>query len=158
MRCYCKIASPIGILTAVSQNGCLTALHFGSVTLPDDAVKDEEDPALICTKQWLNRYFSGEMPELTIPLNPTGTQFQHAVWDLLTRIPYGTSVTYGNLAKQLGKPNMSAQAVGQAVGRNPIPILVPCHRVLGAGGWLTGFTGGLDKKRFLLDLEGIPYR
>lgn len=153
---YCHIESPIGILTAVSRDGYLTALHLPPARFPTDAVR-EEDGILLKTRNWLDRYFRGENPELDIPMAPKGTPYQQSVWRLLRDIPYGETVTYGAMASKLGNPRMSAQAVGQAVGRNPINIIVPCHRVLGAGRRLTGYSGGLDIKRFLLDLEGIPY-
>lgn len=153
---YCLIDSPIGPLTAVSKDGRLTELHLGAAE-PSNAVNDE-DAVLRQTKVWLSRYFHGEQPEMDIPTKPHGTAFQQTVWALLQEIPYGESVSYGTLAKKLDNPHMSAQAVGQAVGKNPIAILIPCHRVLGAGSKLTGYAGGLDKKRFLLNLEQIEYR
>lgn len=155
---YCRIPSPIGTLTAVSEDGYLIALHMLPTALPDDAAHCEDEPILISTEEWLARYFRGETPDVDIPMNPKGTAFQQSVWKLLCEIPCGESVTYGALAAKLGNPRMSAQAVGQAVSRNPIAILIPCHRVLGAGRKLTGYAGGLDRKRFLLDLEQIEYR
>ena len=107
---------------------------------------------------WLNMYFTGRNPEAFPPLRPEGTPFQKKVWAILRTIPYGSTVTYGaiasRLAGQTGTGRMSAQAVGRAVGRNPISILIPCHRVVGAHGGLTGYAGGLDRKRALLSLEG----
>ena len=110
-------------------------------------------------KAWLDAYFAGNAPSpAALPLRPEGTEFRRLIWGLLLEIPYGKTVTYGALAKRaaeiLGKPRMSAQAVGQAVGRNPISILIPCHRVVGAGGQLTGYAGGLARKEYLLRLEG----
>ena len=110
-------------------------------------------------KDWLEAYFSGKKPEMTIPLAPDGTEFQQAVWKLLREIPYGKTTTYGAIAKRLSSSGKraAAQAVGGAVGHNPISLLIPCHRVLGADGSLTGYAGGLEKKRALLELEGaIP--
>ena len=109
-------------------------------------------------RAWLSRYFEGHDPGVPPPVRPYGTPFQQSVWQRLLTIPYGSTTTYGALAAQLAAHNasgrMSAQAVGQAVGRNPISIIIPCHRVIGADGTLTGYAGGLDKKIFLLGLEG----
>lgn len=124
--------------------------------VPADA--SGEAPVLDQARRWLDVYFSGRDPGPTPPLHPEGTPFQRAVWRLLLDIPYGTTTTYGALAQRLaqarGVPYMSAQAVGGAVGRNPISILVPCHRVVGADGSLTGYAGGLSVKLQLLTLEG----
>ena len=154
--------SPLGeILLAGSDEG-LTHLAFdgqkygpqltGAVTMPDH-------PVLAAARRWLDVYFAGHDPDFMPPLHPQGTAFQEAVWQLLLKIPYGHTTTYGALAKEiarlLGRARMSAQAVGGAVGRNPIGIIVPCHRVVGASGSLTGYAGGLDKKIALLALEGI---
>ena len=111
------------------------------------------------TADWLAAYFAGERPPMDqIPLNPGGTEFQRLVWAKLREIPYGETVTYGQLAREvaqtLGRETMSSQAVGGAVGRNPVSILIPCHRVVGADGGLTGYAGGLEKKRWLLIHEG----
>jgi len=116
-------------------------------------------PVFLQTKEWLNRYFAGENPSgAEILLTPYGSPFRQTVWKLLCQIPYGQVTTYGELARRVaavvGKEQMSAQAVGGAVGHNPISILIPCHRVVGAGGNLTGYDGGLDKKVKLLKLEG----
>jgi methylated-DNA-[protein]-cysteine S-methyltransferase len=111
---------------------------------------------LITLGKWLERYFRGENPEVNFRLSPDGTAFQRQVWDLLRTIPYGTSITYGQLARHMS-PSMSSQAVGQAVGKNPIPIVIPCHRVLGVHGKLTGYSAGLSSKVQLLELEGISY-
>lgn len=122
-----------------------------------------EHPILARTAGWLDRYFAGETPAAgELPLAPEGTAFRKLIWELLLEIPYGEISTYGQLAKlaaeRLGKEKMSAQAVGGAVGSNPISIIIPCHRCLGAEGRLTGYAGGLHLKRFLLDLEKIPYK
>lgn len=119
-----------------------------------------DSPILTATKAWLDSYFHGEHPPLDeLNLAPVGSPFQHSVWRLLCKIPYGEIVTYGDLAKtiavQRGIKKMSAQAVGGAVGSNPISIIIPCHRVVGANGNLTGYGGGIDKKIALLKLEGI---
>ena len=113
-------------------------------------------------KQWLTIYFSGKEPDFTIPLHFTGTDFQNEVWEILCTIPYGQTMTYGEIAKQIavkkGLPRMSAQAVGGAVAHNEISIIVPCHRVVGANGSLTGYAGGIDKKIKLLQLEKVDMK
>lgn len=141
-------SSPIGPITAQMEQGFVTEISFVAAQSPGT-----EYPVL---RQWLDDYFAGQAPA-PLPVLPKGTAFQRRVWTILEQIPYGQTMTYGQIARLLGG-SMSAQAVGQAVGKNPIAIMVPCHRVLGAGNRLTGYAGGLDKKRFLLDLEGIPYR
>lgn len=114
-------------------------------------------PIFVAVKCWLDQYFSGQVPETEVPIHLVGTDFQKEVWRILCEIPYGQTTTYGQIARQIarqrGKKTMSAQAVGGAVGRNPISILVPCHRVIGTDGSLTGYAGGLDKKVFMLELE-----
>lgn len=150
--------SPLGRLHIVSDGTRLTALHFA--TAPADS-PGANCPALTRTIHWLDAYFAHKpLPPLP-PLAPKGTPFQQTVWQLLLQIPYGSSVTYGELArstaKQLGKPRMSAQAIGQAVSQNPIALLIPCHRVLGVRNKLTGYAGGLDKKIALLRLENISF-
>jgi len=155
--------SPLGGITLASDGTALTGLwfdgqaHFAS-TLPAEH-EERTLPVFRQAEQWLDVYFSGRAPDFTPPLHLRGTPFQRAVWDLLLEIPFGRTVTYGELAarlaKQRGADRMSARAVGAAVGRNPISLIVPCHRVVGAGGRLTGYAGGLDKKARLLALEGI---
>ena len=148
------------ILLAADEKGLsglwfVGAKYFGK-GLPKDC-KEGTTEALEETVHWLDEYFEGKEPKFTPPLHPDGTAFQEAVWRLLLRIPYGETVTYGELAKQLagemGLAHMSAQAVGGAVGRNPISLIVPCHRVMGADGSLTGYAGGIEKKEALLRLE-----
>ena len=113
-------------------------------------------------RRWLDEYFSGKAPNFAPPVRAVGTPFQREVWELLRRIPYGETVTYGEIAAQIaqrrGAARMSAQAVGGAVARNPIALIIPCHRVLGANGTLTGYAGGVERKAALLRLEGIPYK
>lgn len=155
--------SPLGEITMAGSTQALTGLwfsgqkHFGA-HLPKEAVPGDT-PVFDQTKAWLNDYFRGQSPGPLPPMAVQGSAFQQIVWDLLRQIPYGTCTTYGALAKQaalqLGRDTMSAQAVGGAVGRNPISILIPCHRVIGTGGSLTGYAGGLDRKLFLLRLEGV---
>lgn len=156
-----SFASPLGEILLVSDGETLSGLYFeGQKYIPalPEAEKDPSLPVFKSARAWLARYFAGEKPEADLPLRAAGTAFQRAVWDLLKEIPYGTTATYGELAKRLaarrGRP-CSARAVGAAVGRNPISLIVPCHRVLGADGSLTGYAGGLARKRALLRLEGI---
>ena len=154
--------SPVGQLLLTADDTALVALHFcdegRSYLLSND--KACNDHAILqAAKQCLDVYFSGQEPNFMPPLRPIGTAFQQEVWQLLRAIPYGKATTYGELAAasaaRHGIPRMSAQAVGGAVGRNPIPIFIPCHRVVGSGGKLTGYSGGLEKKQFLLSNEHI---
>ena len=117
-------------------------------------------PVLIAATNWVDAYFAGDKPSFELPLYLDGSEFQQAVWALLRLIPYGETVTYGELAREIARLQQrerppAAQAVGGAVGRNPISLIVPCHRVVGSSGKLTGYAGGLDRKRALLELEGI---
>lgn len=118
---------------------------------------EAEDPVFRSLERWLDEYFAGRQPQEPLILRPAGSPFRQQVWQLLCRIPWGSTVTYGQLAKemavQLGRQTMSAQAVGGAVGHNPISILIPCHRVVGTDGSLTGYAGGLERKQALLALE-----
>ena len=147
--------SPLGQMRLCCDGAYLTAVTFigqkhEDKHIPKDVVFGT-CPVLEQTKNWLSQYFSGNLPDFLPPMMPNGTPFQRKVWEALLNIPYGQTVTYGELAKRLGCK--SAQAVGGAVGRNPISILIPCHRVIGAGGSLTGYAGGVDKKEALLNLE-----
>lgn len=156
-----EYASPVGALTLASDGNSLTGLwlrgqkYFGATL--ENGAENRSIPVFEQTRQWLDRYFDGENPALSLPLAPPGSDFRKAVWDLLLAIPYGTTTTYGDIAKKLaakiGRPSMSAQAVGGAVGHNPISIVIPCHRVVGTNGSLTGYAGGIDKKVKLLALE-----
>ena len=152
---YDSFTSPLGKIRLCCDGESLTAVAFSGqkyedAHIPKDAVFGA-CPVLEQTKHWLSQYFDGKTPNFLPPLKPAGTAFQKKVWDLLLQIPYGETVTYGQLAKQLGC--RSAQAVGNAVGRNPISIFIPCHRVVGADGSLTGYAGGVEKKEFLLLME-----
>ena len=158
--------SPIGnILLAADEMG-LTGLWFeGQKYFALDLDKEHEEkeiPLFEKVKQWLDIYFSGREPDFTIPIHLTGTEFQNEVWKILCTIPYGHTMTYGEIAKQIaarkGLPHMSAQAVGGAVGHNRISIIVPCHRVVGANGSLTGYAGGIEKKAKLLKLEKVSMK
>ncbi len=155
--------SPLGPLLLASEGDALTGLwlpgqKFFAAGLPENAAEDPSQPLLKSASKWLDAYFAGDRPEISaLSLAPKGSGFQKAIWSLLRDIPYGETTTYGALAAKaearLGR-RTSARAVGAAVGRNPISILIPCHRVLGAGGSLTGYAGGLDKKEWLLRFEG----
>ncbi|MEE0434379.1 MAG: methylated-DNA--[protein]-cysteine S-methyltransferase [Peptococcaceae bacterium] len=154
--------SPLGKILLAADDEGLTHLSFsGQKYAPDlrTAIGKPALPVFADTRHWLDCYFSGEKPDFTPPLHLQGTNFQEAVWQELLAIPYGETTTYGAIAKtlcdKLDRPRMSAQAVGGAVGHNPIGIIVPCHRVIGTHGSLTGYAGGLDKKVALLQLEGI---
>ena len=151
--------SPLGGITLTSDGMALTGLYFdGERDFPDLSPGRKKDlPLFGEVMRWLDLYFDGKEPDFSPALNPTGTAFQMSVWAILRTIAYGKTTTYGAIAKRLEKKTgkrMSAQAVGGAVGRNPISIIVPCHRVIGANGSLTGYAGGLDKKEYLLELEG----
>lgn len=154
--------SPLGGITLSSDGEALLGLrfdgqkHFASTPAPDH--EERALPVFDLAKRWLDAYFGGRDPGFTPPLRMESTPFRRAVWEILLTIPFGRTVTYGwiaaELARREGPARMSAQAVGGAVGHNPIALIVPCHRVIGADGSLTGYAGGLDRKRFLLALEG----
>ena len=152
MEYFTRYDSPMGPLYLRSDGTSLTGL---SPALSGD-VRDDL-PIFRDVRDWLDTYFRGEQPDpRDLPLAPPGTDFQKAVWAELLEIPYGESQTYGDIARALGRPRGS-QAVGQAVGRNPIAIIIPCHRILGVGKKLTGFAWGLDKKKWLLRHEGVDF-
>ena len=152
--------SLLGGITLASDGIALTGLYFDGETgcPPCDAAHKKDLPVFGEAMRWLDLYFAGHEPDFSPTLNPTGTAFQQAVWAILRTIPYGATTSYGTIARRIEqktKKRMSAQAVGGAVGRNPISIIIPCHRVLGADGSLTGYAGGLDKKEYLLRTEGF---
>ena len=160
------LESPVGPLWLTAQGGALTGCWFVNgrfpPELPPQPPRKADDPVLAAAKAWLEIYFSGRDPGPTPPLAAKGTPFQQEVWRRLAQVPWGTATSYGALAADIaaekGIPKMSARAVGGAVGRNPISLFLPCHRVLGADGRLTGYGGGLENKIYLLKLEGIPFR
>lgn len=142
------IDTPIGFLGLQSDDGYLTLVEF-NVEGPE---LEPTDQVLRTTADQLREYFAGERTEFDLPLQPNGTKFQRQVWTALTEIPYAETWSYGELARHIGQPN-AFRAVGAANGQNPLPIIVPCHRVVGSNGKLTGFGGGLPTKQYLLELE-----
>ncbi|MDR1158247.1 MAG: methylated-DNA--[protein]-cysteine S-methyltransferase [Oscillospiraceae bacterium] len=165
MYCSCEYQSPIGKLTLASDGEKLVGLwidgqKYHGDTLPEKAAEQDGIPVFNKTKDWLDRYFAGKMPNASeLPLAPIGGAFRQGVWEVLRSIPYGKVTTYGDIAKQMAatanKATMSAQAVGGAVGHNPISIIIPCHRVVGSNGSLTGYAGGIATKVKLLAFEGV---
>ena len=151
---HAVIPSPIGPLTAVREDGVLVRLLFDLPgRTPDPAsLGARDDAAFADLADQLAEYFVGERTAFDVELRAEGNELQRGVWRLMTRIPYGETRSYGDLARDLGDRTL-AQAVGTACGRNPLPVVIPCHRVVGADGSLVGFGGGLQRKRFLLDLE-----
>jgi methylated-DNA-[protein]-cysteine S-methyltransferase len=151
---YTCLDSPIGELLVTRDEGGITGLDMPTMRYPREVDPDWErdDAAFDDVRTQLREYFAGEREDFDLPLNAGGSRFQKQVWGALIRIPYGETRSYGKVAVSIGQPNGS-RAVGLANGQNPIPIIVPCHRVIGADGSLTGFGGGLDTKRWLLDHE-----
>lgn len=155
--------SPIGKLLLASKENKLIGLWIEGQKyylsgIEEEFTKNDDEKILIETKKWLNRYFNGEKPcPNELDLAPIGSKFRRNVWDILCKIPYGKVITYNDIAKEIAKKRkinkMSAQAVGGAVGHNPISIIIPCHRVVGTNGSLTGYAGGLDKKNIYLSLK-----
>lgn len=153
---YQYLDTPIGRLRLVSDGTHITAIEFEGRHSGNDDDRCASDAALAACAEQLTAYFEGQRTDFDLPLAPAGTAFQNAVWDALRDIPYGELRSYRDIAAALRKPR-AVRAVGAANGRNPIPIVVPCHRVIGSDGSLTGFAGGLAVKRALLELEGaIP--
>jgi methylated-DNA-[protein]-cysteine S-methyltransferase len=165
MQYLAEYASPIGTLTIASDGEQIIGLWMGgqkyfAATLDKEVVEKPELAILAAAANWLDSYFAGERPAISsLPLAPKGSDFRQQVWDILCQIPYGQTTTYGAIAKKIAastnKPIVAAQAVGGAVGHNPISIIIPCHRVVGASGSLTGYAGGFDKKIWLLTHEGL---
>lgn len=162
MQYVTKYQSPVGELLISADNIGLTGLwleneKYYALSL-DSENEEKEIPVLKEAKQWLDIYFSGKKPDFTPPIHMIGTDFQKEVWEILLTIPYGQTTTYGKIAEKIaerrGLARMSAQAVGGAVGHNELSIIIPCHRVVGTNGSLTGYAGGIDKKITLLKLEG----
>lgn len=165
MIATCTYASPAGeMILAAQGNELIGAWIAGQKyflsTVQETMEQRNDSPALVQAENWLNRYFAGERPALdSLFLAPRGSAFRQAVWRILCDIPYGQCLTYGDIARRIaeeqGRQHMSARAVGGAVGHNPISIFIPCHRVVGANGSLTGYAGGVEVKKKLLQLEGV---
>lgn len=160
--CTTDYVSPIGRLTIASDGTSITGIwlegqKYFAATL-DAASRERDVPALAAAREWLDIYFAGREPDFTPPLAPRGSGFRQTVWEILRGIPYGSLTTYGEIARRLEGSSggrVSARAVGGAVGHNPISIIIPCHRVVGAGGNLTGYAGGINAKIWLLRHEGV---
>lgn len=150
-------STPVGELRLVARDGALSAIEFEPFQPPADGrplgERRDADPLLVEAVRQLTAYFAGELRDFDLPLAPLGTDFQQRVWEQLRTIGYGSTASYGEIARGLGMTNAASRAVGLANGRNPIPIVVPCHRVIGADGSLTGYAGGLPRKQLLLELE-----
>jgi methylated-DNA-[protein]-cysteine S-methyltransferase len=148
--------SPVGELRIVEQDGAIAAIEFTPYRDADGRVRgsrDDAHPVLVEAVRQLRAYFDRELKEFELPLAPVGSDFQRRVWGQLRGIGYGETASYGQVAHRLGMTNAASRAVGLANGRNPIPIVIPCHRVIGANGTLTGYAGGLERKQLLLELE-----
>ena len=154
MRCHTVLDSPVGPLTLVAENDALAGLYMSAQRhLPAaTAFGVRDDAVLPGVREQLSAYFAGELEKFDVPLATVGTPFQAAVWAALGAVPYATTCTYGEVAVAVGRPT-AVRAVGAATGRNPVCIVVPCHRVVGAGGALTGYAGGVERKSFLLEHE-----
>ena len=153
---HCVLRSPVGPLRLVADDAGLRRIDFPDprhAAPADEESEDGDNTVLAAAREQLDAYFAGHRRSFALPLAPRGTAFQCAVWQALQAIPYGATISYRDLAGRIGQP-AAMRAVGAANGRNPLPIVVPCHRVIGADGSLTGFGGGLPTKRFLLQLEG----
>src|SRR3954468_5529027 len=155
---YATIESPVGELLLTGDDTALRRLAFQSGPRPLRVPRDwtpagDDDPILRTTRAQLAEHFDGHRPSFALPLAFDGTDFQRGVWRALLAIPYGETVSYGEISRRLGHTNAASRAVGMANGANPIAVIAPCHRVIGANGSLTGFGGGLERKRVLLDLE-----
>ena len=148
-----RVTSPIGMLTLTSNGTALTQLVISRENdIDGETVPTEVDPVLAAAREQLEAYFDMRLTNFDLPLEPRGTEFQRRVWDSLKAIPFGETISYAELARRIENPK-AVRAVGAANGRNPLMIIVPCHRVIGADGSLTGFGGGIDRKRWLLDHE-----
>jgi methylated-DNA-[protein]-cysteine S-methyltransferase len=150
---YTVVDSPIDGLLLTAAAGALTGLHFSPCSVSREWVRDDDEPVLAAARRELGEYFAGTLHAFTVPVSLDGSPWEQRVWQELQRIPYGETRSYGAVATAIGAPLTSSRAVGTANGRNPVAVIVPCHRVIGADGSLTGFGGGLERKRLLLDLE-----
>jgi methylated-DNA-[protein]-cysteine S-methyltransferase len=148
--------SPVGELRIVEHDGAITAIEFSPHRDADGrprGERDDADPVLVETVRQLTAYFARDLKEFDLPLAPQGSEFQQQVWAQLLKVGYGETASYGQIAHRLGHSNAASRAVGLANGRNPIPIVIPCHRIIGADGTLTGYAGGIERKQTLLELE-----
>lgn len=162
MQYITQYQSPLGSILLSADDEGLTGVWFDGQkyfarTIEGEEIQETETPVLSLARKWLDVYFAGKNPDFSVPLHPAGTDFQKAIWDILCTIPYGHVMTYGEIAAMYadkkGLAHMSAQAVGGAVGHNPISIIIPCHRVVGSDGSLTGYAGGIERKKKLLESE-----
>jgi methylated-DNA-[protein]-cysteine S-methyltransferase len=151
---YSLLTHPTGVVSLIANNEGLEQIRF-EASIPDGAIRCDNHPILREARRQLDAYFAGDLQDFHLPLDLKGTPFQIRVWQALLEIPYGETRSYAEQARVVGSPD-AVRAVGAANGRNPIPIVVPCHRVIGSNGKLTGFGGGLPLKRWLLDLESHP--
>ncbi len=151
------LPSPIGDLRIIERDGKISAIEFSPFRQPADGrplgARTDDHPVLAEAVRQLQAYFAGDLTEFDLPLAPRGSDFQQRVWEQLSKIAYGETASYGEIAGRLGMTNAASRAVGTANGRNPIPIVIPCHRVIGADGTLTGYAGGIERKQTLLELE-----
>lgn len=149
------IDTPVGPILIEGDESGVSLIEIGTSESATTGAQPEGSTPVARAARQLQAYFAGERCDFSVPLSPKGTEFQRRVWHELERIPYGRTISYGELAKRVGNPNAS-RAVGAANGANPLPIVVPCHRVIGANGTLTGFGAGIDVKAKLLEIEGVP--
>ena len=152
---YCHLESPVGLLLFAGSEDALEILSFPNgrgARQPMPGWVEDKAPFRLAIRQ-MDAYFAGELTQFDLPLRPKGNPFQHRVWQALRDIAHGATATYGEIARIIGEPLSASRAVGSANGANPLPIIIPCHRVVGAGGALVGFGGGIETKKFLLDLE-----
>lgn len=151
------LPSPIGDLRIIERDNKISAIEFSPFHQPADGrplgARSDDHPVLVAAVTQLTAYFARELTDFDLPLAPLGTEFQQRVWEQLAKIAYGETASYGEIAGRLGLTNAASRAVGTANGRNPIPIVIPCHRVIGANGTLTGYAGGIERKQTLLELE-----
>jgi methylated-DNA-[protein]-cysteine S-methyltransferase len=152
VMCWTQMDSPIGRLRLRTDGDALTGIDF-TPWVDELGSRDDQHPVLAAARVQLEEYFTGRRRAFDLPLAPVGTDFSQRVWHALAKIPYGQTRSYGQVAVGLGLPSGAARAVGAANGRNPVPVVLPCHRVVGANGTLTGYAGGLERKRILLSLE-----
>ena len=150
------MGSPVGLLELVERDGALVGIHFDAAPDGTSGMERGGSPVLTEVHRQLTDYFAGRRRVFDLPLRPPGTDFQRRVWALVSDIAWGHTITYGAIASDLGLPPGASRAVGAANGANPVPVVVPCHRVIGADGTLTGYAGGLPRKATLLRLEGVP--